>query len=438
MPTKTIDLGFRPREWQAEVYRRLKRFNVLVVHRRGGKTVLAVMLIIDRALKMNRKDGRFAYVAPLFVQAKAVAWDYLKNFCRPIPGCKVNESECYVELPNGSRIRIYGADDPDRMRGLYFDGVVLDELADMKPSVWGEVVRPALADKKGWCLFIGTPKGVNLLSEMFYGADGKEDWYAARLTVNDTDALDSDEVSAARESMSESQFAQEFLCDFAAGNANALLSVTEVEAAVARHYMPDEFPTSPRIIGVDVARQGTDKTVIAKVQGLICHQLISRRGADGMEVAALVASEITKWHPDAVFIDGTGGYGAGVVDRLRQLGHQCVDVQFGGAADDPRFINKRTEMWWRMAEWIKRGAMLPNDPELKRDLCAPTYNHKNAKGRLALESKDDIKKRGLPSPDGGDAVALCHAYDVAPRGMNGRLSTALTKAKTEWDPYADA
>src|SRR5690606_12599387 len=106
-------------------------------------------------------NPRFAYIAPLYTQAKDVAWTYLKQFTFCSPGVATNESELRVDLPNGGRVRLYGAENYDRLRGVYFDGVIMDEYADMDPRVWPEVVRPALSDRKGHATFIGTPKGRN-------------------------------------------------------------------------------------------------------------------------------------------------------------------------------------------------------------------------------------------------------------------------------------
>lgn len=395
---EVIDLGYRPRPWQEEFHRSRKRFSVLVVHRRGGKTVLAIRQIIHEALKCERENPRYAYLAPYFTQAKAVAWEYLKNYTRAIPGVKINEGECWVQLPNGARIRIYGADNPDALRGLYLDGAVLDEVAQMATQVWGEVVRPALADRLGWALFIGTPKGINLFSELYFAASGKADWHAAMYTILDTEALPEAEVEDARVSMSESQFAQEFMCDFAAGNTSALLSIYDVNACMGQHLRPEAYDFAPKVLGVDVARQGDDRSCIIMRQGKAVFTPQIYRGKEGFEIATLVAIEIAKHKPDAVFIDGTGGYGGAVAERLRQIGHQCIEVQFGGKAADPRYANKRAEMWMEMAKFIKSGCALPENQDMRSDLCAPTYKH-NAHGKFLLESKEEIKKRGLPSPD---------------------------------------
>ena len=142
-------------------HRRKERWAVLVCHRRAGKTVACIAELVACALVTNKQNARYAYICPQFNQAKDVAWVYIKQLTSDIPGISYNESELRADLPNGSRIRLYGADNPDRMRGLYLDGVILDEYADMKPSIWGEVLRPALSDRKGWGVFIGTPKGHN-------------------------------------------------------------------------------------------------------------------------------------------------------------------------------------------------------------------------------------------------------------------------------------
>ncbi len=427
MRAEVIDLEFIPRPWQQTVLSSLNRFNVLVVHRRGGKTVLSIVSLIDAALSTTKPEARYAYVAPFRSQAKAVAWTYLKRYATKIPGTVVNEGELWIELPNKAQIRLYGADNADALRGIYLDGVVLDEVADMRPDIWGEIIRPLLTDRLGWALFIGTPRGMNLFSEIFYGAQGKQDWYAGLYTVYDTQAISASEVEAAKREMASEQFAQEFLCDFSAGNESALLSMSIIEAACARQkgLKEEDFSFASKILGVDVARQGDDKSVIFRRQGLATWNPISMKGADSMIVAGRVAKEIDEWKPDAVFIDGSGGYGAGVIDRLRQLGHRCTEVQFGGRALDDRFSNKRSEIWWLMAEWLKCSGTIPNIPSLKLDLCAPTYTHANAAGKMALEAKDHIKGRGLPSPDEGDALALTFSFPVSPMaaqyvGTNGR------------------
>ncbi len=417
MNEQVIDLGYKPRPWQARFHREAKRFSVAVCHRRAGKTVLALRHTEDRALRLTKPKGRYAYIAPLFNQAKKVAWEYLKDHVRSIPGVRINESECWVELPNEARIFICGADNADALRGQYFDGVVLDEVAQMSAEVWGEIIRPALADRNGWALFIGTPDGINLFSEIYFGAHGRDDWYTCLLTVYDTGALPAGEIEDAKRSMSESQFAQEFLCDFSAGNEACLLSVHDVTEAQRRAPREHEYSFAAKIMGIDVARFGDDRSCIIKRQGVACFEPNTYRGKEGFEIADLAAHQINDWKPDAVFVDDTGGFGSATIERLRQLGHRVIGVQFAGSPADERYLNKRAEMWIKLASWVKEGGALPTSAELRADLCAPTYKH-NDRGKFQLESKESMKKRGLPSPDIGDALALTFASPVTPAGFN--------------------
>ena len=147
--SNVITLPYSPRKTQQEIHELIDshRFSVIVAHRRLGKTVCTINEIIKAALCDGSGDGRYGYVAPYRSQAKSIAWDYVKYFTAPVPGRVVNEGELSVDFPNGARIRLFGADNPDAMRGLYFDGVILDEVADMKPEVWGAIIRPALSDR---------------------------------------------------------------------------------------------------------------------------------------------------------------------------------------------------------------------------------------------------------------------------------------------------
>lgn len=184
-----------------------------MAHRRCGKTVACINDIIAKALQLKEPHGRYAYVAPFLAQAKEVAWEYLKRFALPATKDK-NEAELWVELVNGARIRIHGADNPDRLRGAYLDGVVMDEYADMRPSVWGEVIRPMLADRRGWATFIGTPKGRNEFFDIYERAGESQGWYRVMLRASETGILPQSELDEARRDMTEEQYAQEFECSF--------------------------------------------------------------------------------------------------------------------------------------------------------------------------------------------------------------------------------
>lgn len=201
---------------------RTQRWSCIVAHRRAGKTVACINDLIKAAITCNKTDARFGYIAPFYTQAKDVAWQYLKRFALCVPGADANESELRVDLPGGRRIRLYGADNYDRLRGLYFDGIVLDEYADMDPRVWPEVIRPALSDRQGWATFIGTPKGRNGFYDIWAGntengwpgATGSADWFSLMLKASETGIVDPAELADARLTMTPEQFEQEYECSF--------------------------------------------------------------------------------------------------------------------------------------------------------------------------------------------------------------------------------
>ena len=215
MPSTEIDLDYRPRPQFLPFHARDQRWACIVAHRRAGKSLAAVMDLIDAALRCKKPNPRFAFVAPTFSQAKDVVWMYLKHFARQVPGTELRESDLTVIFPNDARVRLYGSDNYDRMRGLYFDGVVLDEFADQYPQAWYQVIRPALSDRRGWAVFIGTPKGRNTFWEIYDRAKREPDeWFALELRASLTGLIPEDELASARASLTPEQYAAEFECSF--------------------------------------------------------------------------------------------------------------------------------------------------------------------------------------------------------------------------------
>lgn len=211
---KRILIPYKPRDQFKPFHFRNTRWACIVAHRRAGKTVACINDLIRRAFIDGKDHGRYAYVAPFFSQAKAVAWDYLLRYSENVR-TSANVSELQVELLNGSRIRLYGADNPDALRGLYLDGVVLDEVADMRPRVWGEIIRPLLADRKGWAVFIGTPRGKNEFWNIFQQSKGNG-WLSVVLKASETGIVDRQELAESAKTMSEDQYLQEWECSFEA------------------------------------------------------------------------------------------------------------------------------------------------------------------------------------------------------------------------------
>lgn len=206
------------------------RFGVVVCHRRFGKSVLAVNHLQKGALTCKKQRPRFAYIGPTYRQAKATVWDYLKFYANPIPGRTFNESELRVDYPNGGQVRIYGGDDPDSLRGLYLDGVVPDEYGLHQADIFSTVLRPALSDREGWALFLGTPNGKNQFYDIHRYAETTPDWFHAVYKASQTGILSPQELAEARKVMTDDEYAQEFECSFEASVKGAIYAA-ELEQA---------------------------------------------------------------------------------------------------------------------------------------------------------------------------------------------------------------
>jgi hypothetical protein len=209
-----VSTGYVAREYQTAIHEAAKknRFVVVVAHRRLGKTVAALNHLIHFAIECKKEAPRFAYIAPTYGQAKRVAWDYLVKYTQNL-NTSANISELKVDFLD-RRIQLYGSDNPDSLRGQYFDGVVLDEIGDQNPKIWNEIVRPALADRLGWAIFLGTPKGANHFKDFRDRAEREPGWKLLEFKASETDILSPDELAAAKKEMGDAKYAQEFECSF--------------------------------------------------------------------------------------------------------------------------------------------------------------------------------------------------------------------------------
>jgi hypothetical protein len=236
-PELVVD--YQPRDQFVGFHDRLERFACIVTHRRAGKTVACIHDLQRAAINLQRTRPRLAYLSPFLKQSKAVAWDYLRGAMAPLRaiGASVHESELRVDYINGGQVRLYGADNPDALRGIYLDGVVLDEYADMDPRVWSEIIRPALADRAGWAVFIGTPKGRNAFFELWRRAQSEANWFSLMLKASDTGLIPASELALAKRDLSEEQYAQEFECSFEAAVVGAyfgkLMARADAERRIA-------------------------------------------------------------------------------------------------------------------------------------------------------------------------------------------------------------
>ncbi len=233
-----VNLNFHPREKFLPFMQRKERWACAVCHRRAGKTVATVMDLTIKAIECKKKEPRFAYIAPTYTQAKDVAWSYIKEYVQAIPGMKISESELSVTFPhNGARIRLYGVENYDRLRGLYLDGCVIDEAGDQDPRAFSEVIRPALSDRKGWATFIGTPKGRNEFHKIYQLSQSDDDWFSMCLRASTSGLVDSSELLDAQKMMTAEQYSQEYECSFDAAIRGAYygkeVENAEVEGRIA-------------------------------------------------------------------------------------------------------------------------------------------------------------------------------------------------------------
>lgn len=226
---RIVEIPYEPRDAFKPFHDRTDRWAILVAHRRAGKTVACINELIKKAGTEGKKGDLFAYVAPYHSQAKAVAWQYLLEYSDPIR-TKENASELWVELLNGCRVRLFGADNANALRGLSLSGVVADETADWKPDVFGSVIRPALADKQGWCAFIGTPRGHNEFYRLWTNLDG----FKAMIKASESGILPESELEDARKGMTADQYEQEFECSFEAAIKGAIFAEDLKKAEITR------------------------------------------------------------------------------------------------------------------------------------------------------------------------------------------------------------
>lgn len=226
---------------------------------------------------------------------------------------------------------------------------------------------------------------------------------------------------------------------FPPSSINSLLGVEEVSDAIGRGLKKDQYSFAQKRIGIDVARFGDDRTVIFPRQGLAAFTPAVMRNADSADIAARVAQAKVKWNSEMELVDGSGGFGGGVVDFMRKAGYSPFEISFSSKPIDPKYLNRRAEMWMEMADWVRKGGALPSDLELQKELTAPMYTF-TSKGQFQLESKMHIKERLGFSPDKADALALTFAFpdQIAKELAFAGHNKSSMKIKHEWDPFDDS
>lgn len=325
------------------------------------------------------------------------------------------------------------------LAGFHADFImfVLDESGDMSDAVMVAAEAALSSCKEGHIIQAGNP---TKLSGPLYRAATRDRrrWSVTEITGDPDDPMRSPRVSV--------EWAKEQITTYGADNPwvlvnvfgrfppsslNVLIGVDEVLTAMKRRYTAYDIGPSPRIMGVDVARFGDDASVIARRHGIQMLPFKRQRNIDSLIGAGWVGRNEEDWSADAVFVDNTGGHGAGWVDQLRQLGRSPIGILFSSKAHEPRYYNKRSEMYFDFVQWIKDGGALPESPDLLAALTQTTYTFKLDK--LLLEDKALVKAKLGYSPDDADAAVLTFAEPVVAR----HSMRAKPRHDVAYDPFRE-
>ena len=320
---------------------------------------------------------------------------------------------------------------------------LIDESGDIPVQI-SKAAEQAVGEtlgRKGFCKVLQAGNPISL-DGMLHAASTSNKWNVIRITGDPDDPMRSPRISEkwARDQIEEYGKDDPWVMSYILGkfpesSLNTLLSLNEVEEAMERHITVKDYGHSQKRLGIDVARGGLDSTVIFPRQGLAAFKYATMRNANGPQVAARVVQAKAKWKSELELIDDTGGFGASVIDSLELSGHSPMGIHFSSKATDPRYFNKRSEMWFEMAQWVKRGGVLPKCNQLKKELSSVQYFIKN--GKLALEEKEQLKSRLGFSPDRADALALTFAIADMP-AMNEYEWLRKDKGiKSDYDPFRE-
>lgn len=417
LPYQFYTRDYQKEAWDAILDEAFRR-GILIIPRRNGKDILSWNALICKAFQ---RVGLYFYMGPYYNQIRQIIWQgsdkdgrrFLDYIPRELINGKPTKIDMRIELVNGSQIKLCGSDNIDSIVGTNPFGIVFTEFSLHKPDAWN-YLRPILAENGGWALFNGTPRGLNHFYQMAELAKKDDGWFHQYLTCEDTGIPSKEDVEYERRSgMPESLVQQEFYCSWTSSSEEVLIPLDIVQPSLSVSLSKEDFNFAPRILGVDVAYAAKgDQAVIAKRQGRFLHPMAKYQGLDNMSFATEVAKVINDWRPQVVFVDA--GRGEGVISRLWQLGYEdkVIPVHFGGRPYSELYANKRAEIWCRMREWFlaQNQPLIPEDPKLIAALTAPTFTV-NDKGYIQLESKIMMKRRGVHSPDEGDALALTFAEE---------------------------
>ena len=398
--------SFRPHKWHLHILKafddKTARFFMLVWHRRSRKTTLALNILIRECVK-NPKS-MYAYVAPTYVQAKNIVWrdpHMLDNYLPKELVKRKNESELYVEFTNGSVLKILGSDKPDALRGPDWCGIVFDEFALMKREIWEEILRPVLTQNANrWAIFAFTPKGVNYAHELWVKSQEWPGWMRSMLKASESELLEKGELEQARLETTDALYNQEMECSWVSREEKSMITSEMIDALDSNTLFHE---TEKSVVACDPS-EGGDECVIHAIHNTKILETIKLHENDSMKIAGTMVS-LAYAHGIKDYAVDDIGIGKGIKDRLAEQGHNVMGIRSSEAAfDTEHFYNRRTEMWWYVADLIKNKLCEPiKDFELKGQLVAPKYEVIDSSGKIRLEPKKYTKDLLGRSPDNADA-----------------------------------
>ncbi len=411
-----------------------------------GKSALVAWLILWAASTL--KDTRGVVTANTEVQLKTKTWAELSKWFRLCwYGRRLFEltaTAIFSRLPGHGRIwRIdqvaWSERNTESFAGLHNKGkriiVIFDEASAIPDVIW-EVSEGALTDEKTeilWCVFGNPTRNTGRFKACFTGDKAKR-WTTRQIDSRTCEFTNKDQLQQWIDDYGiDSDFVKVRVRGmFPSMSARQYISVADVDAAFGRHLREDQYSWAPKILSVDPAWEGDDELVIGMRQGLAFRILRTiPKNDNDMQVASMIAQIEDAEKADAVFIDA--GYGTGIVSAGRTMKRNWQLVWFAGASSDPGYLNKRAEMWGAIKDWLKEGGAIPKDTGLYNDLIGPETVGR-VDGKIQIEAKADMKKRGLKSPNRGDCLAISFAYPVSLKSRYPqRPAVAQTEYKGEWE-----
>lgn len=430
-----------PTRQQQRLFSAVSRPGAKVTARSGhgiGKSL--ALAVIALWYLCTRKDAKIPCTAPTSHQLEDVLWSEIRRLHGRMPEWMRNQIHIGKErvVRDGSAgyivARTARPERPEALQGFHGDELLflIDEASGIDDAIF-EVARGALSTPGARAVMTGNP---TRLDGYFYNSFhlARDAWTRLHFSCLDSPRVDE---SYPREMALEygedsDMYRIRVLGEFPTQGLLSMIPADRVEAAMARALPTDALGNAPGIIGVDPAWMGSDRSVVFYRKSIWARPLFVGRGVDGERLATIVINQQEHLRPAATFVDKTG-VGASVCDFLKSLGASFTPINFGGAPADPaRFVNRRAEMWWAMREWFAQDVAVDKHPDLRDDLIGPEYGI-NGNGKIYLEKKDDMRKRGLASPDLADALALTFA---APAQM-GRQAVRDSGYAKSFDEFRD-